>query len=163
MAHKLTTLVYLLRGKGDARQVLLAMKKRSHGEGKWNGPGGKVQEGESVETAAIRETKEEVNVEPSDLQHKASITFHFWGETDTEAASETMTTEVFLGEAWNGEPSESEEMRPQWFKLSAVPYADMWPDDKYWLPDVFAGRELTATFHFDKQFQITKFEVEFKN
>lgn len=40
---RLATLCYLL--KDD--QVLLAMKKRGFGEGKWNGPGGKVEKGET--------------------------------------------------------------------------------------------------------------------
>jgi 8-oxo-dGTP pyrophosphatase MutT (NUDIX family) len=37
------------------------MKKRGFGEGRWNGVGGKVEPGESIEAALIREAKEEVN------------------------------------------------------------------------------------------------------
>ena len=39
-------------------QILLAMKKRGFGVGKWNGVGGKVEKGEEIIDAAIREIKE---------------------------------------------------------------------------------------------------------
>ena len=50
------TIVLLLRND----EVLLAMKKRGFGEGKWNGVGGKPNAGESIEEVAVRETKEEI-------------------------------------------------------------------------------------------------------
>ena len=50
---------FLVRGD----KVLLGMKKRGLGVGWWNGFGGKTDNGESVELAAVRETKEEIGVE----------------------------------------------------------------------------------------------------
>ncbi len=47
---KLYTLVFLV----DDDRVLLGMKKRGFGAGKWNGFGGKVEPGETIEEAAIR-------------------------------------------------------------------------------------------------------------
>ena len=52
---KLLTLVFLREGE----KVLLGMKKRGFGEGKWNGFGGKVEAGETIIEAAAREVKEE--------------------------------------------------------------------------------------------------------
>ncbi len=48
--NKLFTLLFVLR----PGQVLLGMKKRGFGKGRWNGFGGKVHKGESIEEAAIR-------------------------------------------------------------------------------------------------------------
>ena len=45
----ITNLVFILRGD----EVLLAMKKRGLGVGKWNGPGGKVKGKETPEEAAL--------------------------------------------------------------------------------------------------------------
>ena len=42
--------------------ILLGMKKRGFGTGKWNGFGGKVEAGESNEQAALRELKEESSI-----------------------------------------------------------------------------------------------------
>ena len=40
-------------------KILLAMKKRGFGVGKWNGCGGKLKDNERLEDAAIRELQEE--------------------------------------------------------------------------------------------------------
>jgi 8-oxo-dGTP pyrophosphatase MutT (NUDIX family) len=42
----ITNLCYLFN---DKNQVLLIMKKKGLGQGKWNGPGGKVKKGENIE------------------------------------------------------------------------------------------------------------------
>ena len=54
-SRKVLTLVFLR----DATRVLLGMKKRGFGVGKWNGFGGKVEPGETVVEAAAREVTEE--------------------------------------------------------------------------------------------------------
>jgi 8-oxo-dGTP diphosphatase/2-hydroxy-dATP diphosphatase len=47
---KIFTLVLVSKKCG----ILLGLKKRGFGEGKWNGFGGKIESGESVIQAAIR-------------------------------------------------------------------------------------------------------------
>lgn len=42
----------------QANRVLLGMKKRGFGQGRYNGFGGKVEKGETIIEAAIRETIE---------------------------------------------------------------------------------------------------------
>ena len=42
--------------------VLLGLKKRGFGSGRWNGFGGKVEEGETIEQATLRELDEEVGI-----------------------------------------------------------------------------------------------------
>ena len=48
--NKLLTLVLVC----NADKVLLGMKKRGFGEGRWNGFGGKVETGETIPEAAVR-------------------------------------------------------------------------------------------------------------
>ena len=70
-----TTLCFLIR----KNEICLAMKRHGFGKGKWNGVGGKVDEGETIEKAAIRELYEEVgvSVEGRDLRSAGSATFYF--------------------------------------------------------------------------------------
>jgi hypothetical protein len=61
---------------------------------------------------------------------------------------------------WEGEPEESDEMRPQWFALDAIPYASMWSDDAIWLPRVLAGETITADFVFDENQGVQEYKIE---
>lgn len=138
-----TTLVFLRRDD----QVLLAMKKRRFGEGKWNGAGGKVDEGETVPEAAIRECQEEVDVTPTVYDHVAILRFR-----QHEQTHPTMNNDcyVYLVTEWQGKPAETEEMAPQWFDIDKLPFDRMWPDDPHWLPRVLAGEKLEADILFDE-------------
>ena len=53
-----TTLVFPVIGK-PIEKILLGMKKRGMGQGKWNGFGGKLKVGETVVQCALRELEEE--------------------------------------------------------------------------------------------------------
>lgn len=61
----------------DNKRILLGMKKRGFGSGRWNGFGGKIEADESIETAALRELKEEVGLEAKRIDKRAVLTFKF--------------------------------------------------------------------------------------
>lgn len=140
---KHVTLLFLI--KDDAQEICLAMKKRGFGEGKFNGTGGKIEEGETVPEAAIREAREEigVDIEEEDLEHVGTIAFSFDQKPDWGILCTIFTTTI-----WQGEPYETEEMAPQWFAIAQIPYERMWVDDPHWLPHVLDGKVLQASFHF---------------
>lgn len=124
--------------------MLLGMKKRGFGEGRWNGFGGKVDQGETVEEAARRELKEEVGIEAVDLNPAGVMEFTF--EDDTGH----LQVHVFKVTKFSGEPVETEEMRPQWFARDNIPFDQMWPDDRHWFPHLLDGVPFQAHFHLDK-------------
>lgn len=146
------TLLFLRRGD----EILLAMKKRGFGVGKWNGVGGKLEAGETVEQALIRETEEEIGVTPTTFRPVAELDFLQDAETTDPWH---MYVYAYLCDEWHGTPNESEEMAPQWFKLDDIPYVDMWQDDEYWLPQVLAGGKVVGKFVFDKDNQLTSHNV----
>ena len=125
-------------------KVLLAMKKRGFGVGKWNGIGGKVQDGETIEIAAAREIQEEIEglVDPAKMENIGNIEFYF---KDNPGWNQKM--HIFMVKNWKGEPQESEEMKPQWFDVKDIPFDAMWPDDKHWLPMVLAGKKVEGEFN----------------
>lgn len=135
---------------------MLAMKKRGFGAGRWNGVGGKPEPGETIEQTAIRECQEEISVTPQALQRVASLTFKMH---ESDKYYTELQVEVFVSRQWQGEPSESDEMAPKWFKLDAIPYADMWTDDIFWLPEVLKGNFVTATFHFDENERVADHDL----
>ena len=61
---------------------------------------------------------------------------------------------VFICKQWEGEPFESDEMKPQWFEIDKLPFFSMWDDDPYWLPLVLEGKKITGEFWFDHNFQM---------
>jgi len=131
------------------------MKKRGFGANRWNGVGGKLDQGETVDQALVRETQEEIGVTPTVYERVADITFDEYHD----GQKAIMHVHVFIAQAWEGEPAESEEMAPQWFPKSSLPMADMWPDDPYWLPQVLDGQKLTATFKLDEKDMIISHTV----
>ncbi|HUB93251.1 MAG TPA: 8-oxo-dGTP diphosphatase [Verrucomicrobiae bacterium] len=126
---KHTTILFLRR----TNTILLAMKKRGFGVDKWNGAGGKVEPNETYEQAAIRECEEELGVTPYNLKKLGEL--HFFDLPDTEHYCH-----VYVTVDWKGNPHETEEMRPQWFHTSDIPFDQMWPDDKFWMPLLLAGK-----------------------
>jgi len=140
------TLCYLIKDN----KILLGLKKRGFGEGRWNGYGGKPNSGESIEDAVIREVKEETNVSVSKkhLEKVAVIDFYFTNAPPDKDWDQTVY--VFFAKEWKGEPEETEEMKPQWFDYDKAPIDQMWQDDKYWLPLVIEGKKVRAEFTFGK-------------
>lgn len=128
-------------------KVLLAMKKRGFGQGKWNGVGGKVGENETIEQATVRETKEEIGVTPTSMEKVAVIDFYFPDIKEDKTWAQQV--HVFFARQWQGEPTETEEMAPQWFKNTELPFESMWKDDEFWLPRVLAGDKLRGRFVFN--------------
>lgn len=122
--------------------VLLSMKKRGFGVGNWNGAGGKLQDGETFEQAAVREVHEEIGVivEEKDLEKVAEMNYvnddPNWG----------MFVTIYIARKWKGEPIETEEMRPQWFRPDEIPYDHAWEDFQHWCPKVLAGEKIKGEF-----------------
>ena len=146
------TLCLLLAGD-PADKILLGMKKRGLGVGKFNGFGGKVENGETVLAATVREVYEEAGlvVEPQDLNRAGTIAFHFSAMPEND-----FTGHVFLAKTWRGEAIETAEMAPQWFAIKDIPYSRMWQDDRFWLPRVLRGEPIAAICVFAEDNETVK-------
>jgi 8-oxo-dGTP diphosphatase len=123
-------------------QILLIHKKLGLGAGKFNGPGGRVEEGETPLQAAIREVEEEIRVTPSGVQPVGELWFQF-------VDGHSILGYVFTATGIVGEPQETREAIPIWFLLSEIPYYNMWADDRIWLPLAVEGKPFMGRFLFD--------------
>jgi 8-oxo-dGTP pyrophosphatase MutT (NUDIX family) len=153
---KIVTLCFLLRGD----EVLLGLKKEGWGRGKWNGIGGQVEEGETFLFGAIREIAEEINVlvKEEHLEKTAELLFRFIEE---DGIIREMEGQVYCIREWEGEPSESSEIFPKWYKQGDMPFDTMWEDDRHWLPRVLMGEKLKGTFLFHgKEKKMREFTIE---
>jgi 8-oxo-dGTP diphosphatase len=132
------TLVFVVKGAS----VLLIRKKRGLGAGKINAPGGRLEPGETPLEAAIRETREEVCITPLDLSYAGVNLFQF-------VDGYSIHVHVFKARDFEGEPKETDEASPLWSPVDAIPYEEMWEDDRLWVPLVLEGIPFSGRYVFD--------------
>ena len=132
------TLLFVIRGE----RVLCIRKKRGLGAGKINGPGGKIDAGETAEQAVVREAQEELGITPIDVRARGVIDFQF---VDGYA----LRVYIFTAPGYRGEPVETAEAIPIWVSTEAMPYNEMWADDRLWMPLLFAGQRIGGRALFD--------------
>lgn len=147
MTEQLATLCYILKDE----QLLLIRKKRGIGAGKINGPGGKVDPGETPLAAAIRETQEEIGVLPLDPQPRGDLVFRF-------ADGLVLRCIVYLARDYSGEPRETDEAVPWWFPVNALPYSEMWEDDASWIPLLLEGKHFAGSIDVDGE-RVTRHSI----
>ncbi|MDF1824055.1 MAG: 8-oxo-dGTP diphosphatase [Verrucomicrobiales bacterium] len=146
----IANLVFLTRGC----EVLLIHKKTGLGAGKINGPGGKLEAGETAHEAAIREVQEELCITPTFIEERGVLYFDFVDGLKLHCT-------VFQGSGFEGIPTETREARPEWFPIDDLPLDRMWADDRHWLPQMLAGKAFQAWFEFDGEKMLSK-EVRFE-
>ena len=127
--------------------LLLIRKKRGLGTGKFNAPGGRIEAGETPEAAAVRETQEELCVTPSGLRRAGRLYFAF-------VDGYSIDCHVFTAESAAGIATETDEAVPFWCAETALPYQNMWSDDRLWLPLLLEGRGFDAWFVFDGELML---------
>ena len=128
-------------------KILLGLKKRGFGKGKYNGFGGKLEVNETVKQAAKREVFEESNliVKEKDIHQIAVMLFEFVGDNFI------MEVNVFKSDIFSGQEKETDEMKPVWFSYDSIPYSQMWADDEFWVPLMLQGKHFFGFFQFEGQ------------
>ncbi len=147
------TLCFLL----EDNKVLLGHKKTGFGKGKTVGIGGSLEQGETAIQAVVRECEEEIFVTPIEPKAVATIDYYFPYIENPESWNQRAY--VYLATQWQGEPKESDEIKPQWFGFSEIPFDKMWDDAKFWLPRILKGETLKASFTFNLALEVDEFEI----
>lgn len=132
------TLVFVIQ---DGK-ILLIEKKTGFGKGKVNGPGGKLEQGESPEACAVRECQEELEITVSNLRFCGQHRFQF-------VDGYSILVWVYSSEEFEGVPTETIEAKPLWVPLDQIPFERMWEDDHIWLPMLLRGERFQGRWLFD--------------
>ena len=132
------TLLFVLQ---DGR-ILLIHKKTGLGAGKINGPGGRIDPGETALHGAIREVQEELCVTPTGVRAAGELHFQF-------VDGYSLHGSVFSASGYEGTLCETREATPLWAPIDRIPYERMWADDPLWLPMLIQGRGFRGFFVFD--------------
>ena len=128
---KLGTLCYIDNG----RQTLMLhriKKENDMHKGKWNGLGGKFEDGESPEECVIREVREESGLIIKEPVLKGIITFPAFDEIDDWMVF------VFTSNQFKGSLTECDEGVLEWIGNENLSKLEMWEGDKIfmkWLKD----------------------------
>lgn len=147
--HKLSltkaVVAYLIK---DNNVILGLRKKVMHGLGEniISGIGGKVGdieglEGETFEEALSRELKEEIDVEVRDFLKIGEITCIYPNKPNWN-----QYIEAYLVSDWDGEPRETEYIRPLEFSIDELPIEKMWEDNTHTVPLMVSGIRIKAKF-----------------
>jgi 8-oxo-dGTP diphosphatase len=146
------TLCYLWNGD----RVLLLRKARGlFGAGKWNAPGGKLLTNEPPETGAAREMREETGLSVSALQFHGILNFYLGKGKELD-----QTVFVFSCKKFSGKMRNSMEGELQWYRVSEIPYEEMWEDDRVWLPLVIEGKGFIGDFYFTANYkELVRYEI----
>lgn len=134
------TLMFIIRDGN----ILLIEKKRGLGAGKVNGPGGKIDPGETAQQAAIRETEEELRITPLNPKKLGELWFVMSHVPDIRC-------HVYRAEEFEGTPTETDEAVPLWTRLDRVPFDRMWEDDRHWIPHLIANTSFHGRFVFKEE------------
>ena len=130
--------------KGD--RILLKRASRGVSKGKWNGLGGRLEEGETPEEGILREVSEESGLRATAPEKVGVLNFYIG-----DRAHPYGRCHLFLIKSFVGEPKSGDEGELKWFSIDNIPYGRMWDDDRYWLRHALEGRKFDAEFVFDGQ------------
>jgi len=135
-------------------RILLGRKKRKLGAGRYNGFGGGMEDlDKDISATAIRETQEEIRITLINPERMGRILFRF------QCDEQIHDVHFFRARRYLGSPRETDEMTAEWFNINAIPYDQMWSDDKYWLPLLLEGRRFLGEFLFNPNHEILKYYI----
>lgn len=144
----------------DGDKLLLKRSTRGISKSKWNGVGGKIDQGETPEQNAIRETLEESGLTVRNLFYHGLMNFHNYGKEDVDFAVHLYSTKDFSGTLL---PLSDDNGELKWFPITNLPMDDMWKDDEHWMPHLLKGERFDADFYFDEtNKKIIRHEIKIK-
>ncbi|MCF8240970.1 MAG: 8-oxo-dGTP diphosphatase [Melioribacteraceae bacterium] len=139
---KLATLCYVMH-ENKTLMLYRNKKENDYHEGKWNGLGGKFEEGETPEECAIREVLEESGLIVKDPQLKGFITFPKFDGIDDWYVF------VLVFNGYEGKMIDSPEGKLEWIPNDKLTELNLWDGDKIFLEWLFQDKFFSSKFNYD--------------
>ena len=117
--------------------------------------GGKLEPGESIEQAVAREVHEESGMKLLSYEKRGIISFEI-----EYAGNSHLEVHVFYSADFTGEITENDEMEVLCIPKNAIPYDEMWADDRFWLPVLLSGKYFLGTGIFDVDQKLLSFTLD---
>jgi 8-oxo-dGTP pyrophosphatase MutT (NUDIX family) len=130
----------------DEKFLMLKKAAELFGGGKWNAPGGKLNDGESFDECAVREAFEETGLKLGGVEERGILKFF-------ESGKFAWDVHVFVSNNFEGEMKQGSEGELKWIEKNNMPFDDMWADDFHWFPFLIDGKKFEGTFYFTENFQ----------
>ena len=108
-----------------------------------------------MEEAVIREIQEEIGVVATKFRNVGRVRFIY-----PDKPKWHQDALVYIVDEWEGEPQESEAMRPAWFEISDLPISRMWEDNAHWVPKILRGEIVNVTFLLNSDSKVIEYLFE---
>ncbi|GBD88041.1 8-oxo-dGTP diphosphatase [bacterium BMS3Abin03] len=152
---KLATLCYVIDKEKNVTLMIHRVKRENdYHKGKWNGLGGKFEQGESPEDCAVRELKEESGLDVKNLKMKGFITFPMFDGVDDWYVF------LFTADEFKGELINPNEGNLEWIPNDKLTEINLWEGDKIFIPWLFEDKFFSAKFIY-KDGKYVSHEVSF--
>ncbi|MBI9071742.1 MAG: 8-oxo-dGTP diphosphatase [Melioribacteraceae bacterium] len=138
---KLATLCYV-HHEGKTLMLYRNKKENDYHEGKWNGLGGKFEDGETPEECAVREVEEESGLTMLNPVMKGHITFPLFDGVDDWYVF------VFSTDRFEGSLIDSPEGTLEWIPDDKLSELNLWEGDKHFIPWLFQDKFFSARFDY---------------
>lgn len=139
----LSTLVYVVKDN-DVLMVHRVKKKNDIHIDKYNGLGGKIENGETPLECAIREVKEESQLEITDIKFKGNMYFPKFDKDLNDWQVYLYRVDGFKGELMKNSP----EGELIWVNRGKLLELNLWEGDKIFIPHVFSDEIIDARFTY---------------
>jgi len=128
-------------------KILLGVKTRYIGEGRLNGPGGGIKDGEGPRECAVRELKKETGGVIVSLKDLEKIAILYVRNKKKNGEIFVCRVHIFLTRKWSKESRDTDEMiNFSLFNIDSLPFDKMMPADKYWLPIALSGKKIIVRY-----------------
>ena len=151
---KLATLCYIKK-ENQTLMLYRNKKENDYHEGKWNGLGGKFEQGESPEQCMRREILEESGLTVESATLKGFITFPMFDGSDDWYVF------VYTIESFTGELIDSPEGELHWIDNDKLLDLNLWDGDKIFIHWLEQPKTFSAIFYYDSDGNFQNHEVTF--